>query len=135
MTAGRVDVADDVTAEAFSRLLAYDGRVRDPAAWVFRVAFRLAAAELKRERRLLPDGMPHASRVSDPAALSGELTLALRMLSAQQRVVVFLHYHADLPVSEIANLTGSSETAVKVRLHRARRQLRTVLTDYEGSHA
>lgn len=135
MTAGRIDVADDVTAEAFSRLLAYDGRVRDPAAWVFRVAFRLAAAELKRERHISPDGMPHAHQFADHAPLSGELTAALRALSPPQRVVVFLHYHADLPVSEIADLTGSSETAVKVRLHRARRQLRSVLADSEASHA
>ena len=134
MTAGRSDVADDVTAEAFSRLLAYDGRVRDPVAWVFRVAFRLAAAELRHERHFSLDGHRQRSERHN-VPLSNELTAALRSLSPPHRVVVFLHYHADLPVSEIATLTGSSVTAVKVRLHRARRQLRAALDQGQGSDA
>jgi len=49
MTAGRADIADDVVAEAFSRLLVHDKGVRDPVAWLFRTSFRLAARELRRE--------------------------------------------------------------------------------------
>jgi RNA polymerase sigma-70 factor, ECF subfamily len=123
-TAGRADIADDVTAEAFSRLLVYDKGVRDPVAWLFRTAFRLAAAELRREGSLSPP--PHAEPAGRDrtAYLSDDLTDALRLLTPAQRAVVFLHYHADLPVSEVATLTGSSVPAVKVQLHRARRALR-----------
>jgi RNA polymerase sigma-70 factor, ECF subfamily len=132
MTAGRVDIADDVTAEAFSRLLSYEKSVRDPVAWVFRVAFRLAAAELRREQH----SSHHASTdpgQSDRVVLSGELAAALRSLSPAHRVVVFLHYYADLPVSEVAALTGSTRTAVKVQLHRARRALRGALEAEEAT--
>jgi len=52
------------------------------------------------------------------------LTETLRELSPEQRAVVFLHYVADLPVREIARLSGSTTATVKVRLHRARRSLR-----------
>ena len=37
---------DDATAEAFARLFDRRESVRDPLAWVFRTAFRLASAEL-----------------------------------------------------------------------------------------
>jgi len=67
--------------------------------------------------------------------LSDELTSALRLLSPSQRAAVFLHYHADLPVSEVAALTGSSVPAVKVQLHRARRALRATLDVEEASGA
>jgi RNA polymerase sigma-70 factor (ECF subfamily) len=133
MTAGRVDIADDVTAEAFARLLVYQDGVRDPPAWVFRTAFRLAAAEMRRERQSV-SGLTLEFEAHDTAVLSGELTAALRMLSAEQRVAVFLHYFADQPVNEVARLTGASVTSVKVRLHRARRALRSSLEAEEVPH-
>ena len=53
----------------------------------------------------------------------------LRQLPADQRLVVFLFYYADLPLSEIAMLTGSTAVAVRIRLHRARRQLRAMIEE------
>ena len=58
------------------------------------------------------------------SALPSGLTEALLRLSPDQRLAVFLHYVADLPVRETARLTGSPVATVKVRLHRARRSLR-----------
>jgi RNA polymerase sigma factor (sigma-70 family) len=59
--------------------------------------------------------------------LPSDLTAALRRLSPDQRAAVFLHYFADLPVGEVARLSGSPVATVKVRLHRARRSLRDSL--------
>jgi RNA polymerase sigma-70 factor (ECF subfamily) len=132
MSAGRTAIADDATAEAFARLFAHRESVRDPVPWVFRIAFRLAAEELRRERALAPEGAEE--RVSgDRSALPSDLTAALRQLSPDQRVVVFLHYHADLPIAEVARLVGSPTATVKVRLHRARRALRTSLETVGGA--
>jgi RNA polymerase sigma-70 factor (ECF subfamily) len=126
MSAGRTAVADDATAEAFARLFAHRESVREPVPWVFRMAFRLAGQELRRDRVIAPEGSaePMAERRS---ALPSDLTDALRRLSPDQRVVVFLHYYADLPVAEGARLVGSPAATVKVRLHRARRSLRASL--------
>jgi RNA polymerase sigma-70 factor (ECF subfamily) len=136
MSAGRRDVADDAVAEAFTRLYAHRHRVNDPAPWLFRTAFRIAAADLKRERRVLPaDESRLADQQGESAGLSPELVEALRGLSDRQRVAVFLYYQADLPIAEIAHLTGTTETAVKVRLHRARRALQADLTGEETASA
>lgn len=129
VSGGRADIADDVTAEAFARLLGARSEVRDPLAWVFRTAFRLAAAELRRESRLRVAEDEGAA--ADVAPLSAELAGALQALPPAQRAVVFLHYHADMPVSEVARVVGSSVPAVKVRLHRARRSLRRWLEEQE----
>jgi DNA-directed RNA polymerase specialized sigma24 family protein len=45
---GRRDVADDAVAEAFARVMARGVEVRDPLAYLYRVAFRVASAELAR---------------------------------------------------------------------------------------
>lgn len=129
-SAGRREIADDVTAEAFTRLMVYQAGVRDPLAWLFRTAFRLMAKELQRERQFVEAHGETAAR--EQSELSHELTAALTSLSVEQRVAVYLRYYADLPVGEVARLTGSSVPAVKVRLHRARKQLRTLLDGKEG---
>jgi RNA polymerase sigma factor (sigma-70 family) len=124
MSAGSREVADEATCEAFARLYAYRTGVRDPVAWVFRTAFRLAARELKHQHLLISDA-------AVPEMVSGEVSLlpaavarGLRRLSPEQRSAVFLHYFADLPVGEVARLCGVPTATVKVRLHRARRALR-----------
>lgn len=131
VTAGRVDIADEVTAEAFARALAHAGSIRDPLAWVFRTAFRLAFSEMRRERATssLRDVDAHEPIAERPSA---RLVGMLEVLSPQQRAAVFLHYHADLPVQEVARRMGTSTATVKVHLHRGRRRLRGMLENEEG---
>ena len=47
---GDPDVASDAVAEAFAQLLRRGDGVRDPGAWVWRTAFRIAAGDLKARR-------------------------------------------------------------------------------------
>jgi len=51
---GRRDVADEALAEAFARAMEQDGRIREPVPWLYRTAFRLAAAELRRSDKTSP---------------------------------------------------------------------------------
>jgi RNA polymerase sigma-70 factor (ECF subfamily) len=130
MSLGRRDVADDATAEAFARLFDRRESVRDPLAWVFRTAFRLASAELARERRQPPATRP--SRPTSGDELPGELSEALATLSPDQRLAVFLHYYADYSVREVARICGCPAATIKVRLHRARRRIAAQLDPLEA---
>lgn len=129
-SAGRRDLADDVTAEAFARLLTYQRTVDDPLAWLFRTAYRILNEELRRERQT--GATPRESAAASGVEMSPTLSAALVALDPKQRLCVFLHYYADLPVGEVARLTGSTKTAVKVRLHRARQKLRAELEESEA---
>jgi len=133
---GRREIADDVTAEAFAEYLRRRATVRDPRAYLFKVAYRLVGKELQRERRQAElTGTSQPPSHSGASVLSPELTQALLTLSVEQRFVLVLHYWLDLPVSEIARLTGSSSAAVRVRLHRIRRHLRSSVSEWEVSDA
>jgi DNA-directed RNA polymerase specialized sigma24 family protein len=84
--AGRRAVADDAVAEAFARALEHAGQIRDPVPWLYRTAFRLAAEDLRRERRepeleleLEPD------QAAASAAGLAALVPALRQLSPAER--------------------------------------------------
>ena len=127
--AGRRAVADDAVAEAFARALERADQVRDPVPWLYRTAFRLAAEDLRRERRELE---PDRDQIDVPATGLGSLVPALRQLSPAQRAAVVLHYEADLPVQEVARRMGTTAGAVKVHLFRGRSRLRELLGAQEA---
>jgi RNA polymerase sigma-70 factor (ECF subfamily) len=129
VSAGRTDLAKEAMAEAFARLVARADSVQEPRAWLYRVGYRAVIDELRRERKAASRTVTIAARDSDESALSEPLTRALASLSPDQRLAVFLTYQADLPLREVAELTGATVTTVKVRLHRARRALRGLLEE------
>jgi RNA polymerase sigma-70 factor (ECF subfamily) len=121
---GDQDVASDAVAEAFAQALGRGDSLRDPLAWIWRVAFRVAAGELKRRRRL-DNRLPE---VGDPGEQrANELLSLLRRLPEKQRAAIVLHYYADRSVRDVAAALGVTPATARVHLHRARRRLQLLL--------
>ena len=119
-------MADDAVAEAFAQALRRGHALRDPAAWVWRVAFRVAAGELKERGRM-------EAFIDDPVAGLPDRFLdvwrAIAMLPMKQRASVVLADYAGWSHREIARALDSSVSAVGVHVHRARKRLRDLLED------
>lgn len=126
---GDRDIASDALAEAFAQALARGSGVREPDRWVWRVAFRVAAGELKDRRSR--DGAAEEESYEMPESailLSG----VLQRLSPKQRAAVVLHYYVDMPTAEIGRVLGMSPATVRVHLSKGRKRLRVLL---EGADA
>ena len=136
---GNEEDARDVVQESYLR--AYRGlkRFRGDArfsTWMYRITANCANSHLGRGRRHrhevldddapLRDERPHYSPEArlDATDLRGQLHDALAELPPKLRAVVLLRDVYDLPHEAIAAELGISETAAKVRLHRARKRLR-----------
>ena len=130
LASGSREVADDAVAEAFAQALRRGSAVRDPAAWVWRVVFRLAAGELKERGRV----ERFESRVGGGASRSvrGPVARAGAKLPLKQRASVVLADYAGWSHREIAKALGSSVSAVGVHVHRARKRLRDLLEDEDA---
>jgi RNA polymerase sigma-70 factor, ECF subfamily len=124
---GDRDVADDALDEAFAQALARGEGIRDPLRWIWRVAFRVAAGELKDRRRAGELVVPGPAEAFPEPLL--HVFAALRRLSPNQRIAVILHDYADRPVSEVAATIGASRATVYVHLSQGRRRLRALLED------
>jgi RNA polymerase sigma-70 factor (ECF subfamily) len=124
---GDREVARDAVAEAFAQALQAGGRIRNPQAWIWRVAYRTAASELQRRSRQasLPD---EALTYEIPESLVDVLA-ALARLSPKQRASIVLHHYAGYPTRNVARIIGSTPAAVAVHLSVARRRLRGMLED------
>jgi RNA polymerase sigma-70 factor (ECF subfamily) len=126
---GDREIASDAESEAFAQALRRGDALRDPLAWIWRAAFRIAAGELKVRGRQAPRISEPWYELPEPAA---EVTAALRQLPPQQRAAVVLHYYADRPIREIAGVLATSTSTVAVHLHRGRKRLRELLGDDDG---
>jgi DNA-directed RNA polymerase specialized sigma24 family protein len=90
--AGDRQVADDAVAEAFAQALRRGDAVRDPARWVWAVAFRIAKGELAVRRRSAGDEPRDVGyEMPEPAR---DVVDALARLSPRQRACVVLHHYA-----------------------------------------
>lgn len=113
-------------------------------AWLSRVAINACYDELRRARRR-PESSISDITDNEAAWLKSEATggdaervavsrdLANKLLArlgADDRLVLTLLDAEDMPVTEIADLTGWSASKVKVRAHRARMALRRVLGEF-----
>jgi DNA-directed RNA polymerase specialized sigma24 family protein len=86
---GRRDVADDAVAEAFARAIERSASIREPLAWIYRTAFRIASDELRRERR--PEPRPADPVDGVDVAEMTDVLRSLATLSPNQRAAVLLH--------------------------------------------
>lgn len=121
------DVASDAFSEAFARALAQGDTIRDPLRWVWRVAFRIAAGDLKERRSQVElTGTGPTYPFPEPLVHVFE---ALHELSPNQRLAVVLHDYADRPVSEVAATIGASRATVYVHLSQGRKRLRALLEE------
>ena len=136
---GNEEDARDVVQEAYLRAFRGLKRFRGDAqfsTWMYRITANCASTQLVRRNKHRHDELLDSDPVvderpavdpqlqSEATALRHRLTTALETLPPKLRHVVVLRDIYDLPHEAIAAELGISETAAKVRLHRARKKLR-----------
>lgn len=139
---GNPDDASDVVQDAYVRAYRAIRRFRGDSSfstWMYRITSNCASTHLSRRSRQrteeLSDDVPivdlrpeqDPSLRAEAAILRHHIDRAIRALPDRLRQVVVLRDLHDLSHSEIAAELGITTSAAKVRLHRARQRLRTIL--------
>ncbi len=130
--------SEDLVQLVFYRILKYRHTYRDEgrfSAWIYHLARKVAADHFRRRStapigaepddiHAVPDEAPHAADRAVAADDNARLHAALATLEPEQRELLVLARFQRLKHEEIARLFDISVGAVKVRVHRAFRQLR-----------
>lgn len=143
--------AEDAVQEAFASAFQKLYTVEDPSAlsaWLRRIAVNAAISAYRKRRRAgedpIDDWLPKFNTEGwrlypgKPMSLEGDEKLiseqtaetvrsAIDRLPESHRVVIVLRDLEDMTTREAAEALGIEENALKVRLHRARAALRTLL--------
>ncbi|RPH38092.1 sigma-70 family RNA polymerase sigma factor [bacterium] len=107
--------------------------------WIFTVVRNLCLNELRRSKSIdssyeemddLPGGDHETTLEQEDEARV--LMKAIGYLKPEYREVLLLREYEDLAYEEIAAVIGSTESAVKSRLYKARQQLHRMLQPYVG---
>jgi RNA polymerase sigma-70 factor (ECF subfamily) len=136
--AGHRQDAEEAAQDALTALVQRwrrHGPPDSPDAFVFTIARRRLRRTAIRRWLLTPftadhDGRPPSTGVDHEAEARIELERALRALAtlpAAERQALLLVAVAELPLAEAAAVTRISISAMKMRVHRARRRLHGVL--------
>ena len=138
--------AEDVVQDAFARLWQNAARWRPAGAglvgWLHRVTMNLCFDRKRRFRVTttadLPDMIdeaPLADSVIEAEQAAAQMAAALRALPDRHRAALMLCYFDGLSNAAAADALNLHIKAMESLLHRARRQLRTILTTREvGLH-
>jgi RNA polymerase sigma-70 factor, ECF subfamily len=132
--------AEDVAQEAYLRMFRGLAGFREEArfeTWMYRIVANTAMSMLKRRGRfgeILEEealDVPVPDMAAERAVHRDELGRALAALPIGQRTVLWLKDVYGLSCREIGEDLGIEEGAVKVRLHRGRKQLRERLKEVD----
>ncbi len=126
--------AKDVVQETFKRFWEYLGKekIENTKAFVFKIANNLIIDSYRKKKEESLDTLTEEGfdvRSDDHEAILNsvmgrELTSMLDQLSDTYRDLIVMRYIDDLPIYEIASVTGLNENVVSVRIHRGLALLR-----------
>jgi RNA polymerase sigma factor (sigma-70 family) len=133
----REDDAKDVVQSAFEKLWKNRDSVDavKSKSYLFTIAYHQMIDHLRKEKRIeLKAAFREEAVVSDRPIHSLKKTLeaALARLNETQRSLVLLKDYEGYSYLEIGQITGLTESQVKVYLHRARLQLKNYLVSLEN---
>ena len=140
----------ELCQEAFLRVHRYLHQYRFDSplkSWIGQVAYSVAKRHLERKRIALvdpvddEDGLSLLDNIGDGVDLQAEhaqadedreLHAAIERLPPVQRTVLTLYHLEELPIGEIAAITGLAEGTIKSHLFRSRNKLREILSPRIG---
>ncbi len=140
----------ELCQEAFLRVHRYLHQYRHDSplkSWIGQVAYSVARRHLERKRIALADtvddedGLSLLDNIGDGSDLQQEhaqaddereLHAAIERLPPLQRTILTLYHLEELPIGEIATITGLAEGTIKSHLFRSRVKLREILAPRIG---
>jgi len=138
--------AEDAVQETFLRVLRHESRldeIRDYRVWLVRIVWNIVL-DKKRRAKTRPEGediADHArmlttgERGADSTVISSQeharILALVDRLPAREREALLLSAVEELTTAEIAAALGTTESSIRSRIFRARREL-SVLLEKEG---
>ena len=138
-------VSEDLVQNVFVRILKYRKSYKGDGSfpsWMFSMArnvnydHHIKVSKQKISREIAPEDAETGSEDSLNEAMEQNgnsimLRKALALLPKDKREVLLLCKYRELKVNEVAEILGCTEGAVKVRTHRAIKELRTIFLQLE----
>lgn len=128
------DAAEDLTQNVFYKAIRYKSSYQGGqfASWIFKIARNLFSDYYQNQKRIQHNVV--IERIADEdldmsvdkTEDVAHLQIALKSLKVEERELIVMNRLQGMKYDKIAEITGSSEGAVKVKVHRIIKKLRNV---------
>ena len=137
-------IAEDLIQETFIRIQKNFDSVRDPSkvsSWIFRIAYNLCQDHFKSTKKknpaiaILEENLPgpfveiQVQKELEQFEMGACVREQMNLLPELQRIVLILYDVMGFNHGEIAEILDISKENAKVRLHRARKGLKSILKE------
>jgi RNA polymerase sigma-70 factor (ECF subfamily) len=131
------EIAQDVFIKLFKSLHTFHKKSKF-STWVYRITYNESVNFLRSSgKKIRPVELTEAAHFSladhqNHLEITEEKQMILdsvMSLPEIERIIITLYYYEDVPVKEIAEITGLTETNVKARLFRSRQKLYDEILD------
>lgn len=127
------DAISEAIVKAFSGLSSLREE-RYAKTWLIRILINECYMIMRREKRLIPKEIIEPQVCEQETEKYSDLYEALARLPEDMRLTISLYYLESYSVKEIAQLLETTESTIKNRLFRARKQLRSELEKGRSSY-
>jgi RNA polymerase sigma factor (sigma-70 family) len=130
------EIAQETFIKAYRSIQSFQAKSKF-STWLFRIAYNTCITAV-RKKRFQTTGIEQMGEMEDAEGSYGEfpeeervkyLEMALTRLSEDDYTLIILYYYQDQNVEEISQVTGLSESNVKVKLFRARNKLYSIMNE------
>ena len=131
------ELAQECFIKIYNSLHTFKGKSKF-STWLYRITFNASVSEARKKRNRFAsisevqvkdeaeevdfDGVPEEKREK-------YIKTALERLSEDEYTLILLYYYEDQSVKEISKITGLTDSNIKIKLHRARKRLYTILNE------
>lgn len=122
--------AEEAVAEAVYKAYAKLHSLRDREkfhSWILKITANEAKGLIRKRGKMISLEVAEMEKTTPGPEAHHSLWQIVQTLPQDQREAVILFYYEDLPIKEIAQIVGAAPGTVRVRLSRAREQLRRLL--------
>ncbi len=138
--------AEDAVQETFLRVLKHQarlGEIRDYRVWLVRIVWNIVLDRKRRAKtrpenedladhaRVLPSGEPGADQTAISSQEYARILALVDRLPRREREAILLSAVEELTTAEIASVLATTESSIRSRIFRARREL-SALLEKEG---
>lgn len=128
------EVTQDAFMKAFRSLERFGGRSKF-STWLYRIAYNEAVSRLRKNKGndvSMDDEEAQVPEIEETRSAMDRLNAndrqaclekAMEKLDEEEATIVTLYYIEEQKVGDIAKVTGSTKSNIKVKLHRARKRL------------
>lgn len=133
------EAAQDVFVKAFRSIGSFQEKAKF-STWLYRIAYNHCISVIRKKVKMIdlvddiPEGEIDEGEMNGLESISAKerskyLKMAIESLAETDGVVVTLFYYDEMSLDEIAEITGLTNSNVRIKLHRSRKKMYQVICE------